>query len=105
MPAGDEERERSTLAKYLKYSYVGFQFFLSVGLFTAGGIWLDRRLGTVVLFTLAGLALGFAGGIYELYREFFLRKPSSEAPETLGKRKGDGTRGPGPTSNPQNKED
>jgi F0F1-type ATP synthase assembly protein I len=73
----DEEVQRSTLAKYLRYSHVGFQFFLAVGLLTAGGIWLDRRLGTVVLFTLLGLALGFAGGFLTLYREFNPGKPRS----------------------------
>ncbi|MBI4605829.1 MAG: AtpZ/AtpI family protein [Planctomycetes bacterium] len=59
------------MAKYLRYSHVGLQFFISVALFTGVGIWLDRRLGTVVLFTLLGLVLGFGGGVYSLYREFF----------------------------------
>jgi hypothetical protein len=69
----DDEAQSSALAAYFRYSTVGLQFFLSVGLFTGGGIWLDRRLGTVVLFTLAGLALGFSGGLYSLYREFYSR--------------------------------
>ncbi len=105
MPEKDEEREHSTLAKYLRYSYVGIQFFLSVGLFTAGGIWLDRRLGTVVLFTLVGLALGFAGGLYTLYREVFLgRDPGERDPADKGK-KGNRTRDSSHTRSPQSKND
>jgi len=87
VPAKDGEPERNPLSKYLQYLYVGVQFFLSVAIFVGGGIWLDRRLGTKVLFTLLGLALGFGGGVYSLYREFFPgksgppRKPVNRKPE------------------------
>lgn len=67
----DTEREKDPLQKYLRYSHLGMQFFLSVALFTAGGLWLDRKLGTLVLFTLLGLAIGFGGGTYCLYGELF----------------------------------
>lgn len=77
MPRDPEESQSSVLAKYLQYSYVGLQFFLSIAIFTGGGIWLDRWLGTVVLFTLLGLALGFAGGLYSLYREVFQGRNST----------------------------
>jgi len=70
----DEESKRSPLAPYLKYSHVGLQFFLSIGLFTGAGILLDKRLETLPLFTLVGLVLGFGGGLYSLYREFVLRR-------------------------------
>jgi hypothetical protein len=30
------------------------------------GLWIDRRLGTVMLFTLVGLAVGCTGGIWHL---------------------------------------
>jgi hypothetical protein len=61
----------SALAKYLRYSHVGVQFLVAVGLPTAGGIWADQRLGTGVLLTLLGLVLGFAAGVYSLYREVY----------------------------------
>ena len=32
------------------------------------GYWLDKRLGTVVLFIVVGLALGGVGGMYHLLR-------------------------------------
>ena len=67
----DDEPKRNTLAKYLRYSHVGLQFFLAIAVCTGGGVYLDRSFGTVVLYTLLGLALGFAGGFYSLYREFF----------------------------------
>lgn len=79
MPREDQDPERSQLSRYLRYSHVGLQFFIAVALFTGGGIWLDRRLGTGVLFTLLGLALGFAGGFYRLYRDLFPEPPSSRS--------------------------
>lgn len=77
---GDDER---SLARYLKYSHLGFQFLLAVGVPTGLGIWLDRRWGTKVLFTLLGLALGFTAGVYSIYGELF------------GRRDGRGGKGPG----------
>ena len=78
MPAEDPER-RSALSGYLRYSYLGVQLCVSVALFTLGGVWLDRRLGTGVLFTLLGLALGFGGGFYAMYRDLYprARRPSN----------------------------
>ena len=78
MPERDEESKRNARAKYFRYSHVGLQFFLTVGIFIYGGVELDRFLGTKVLFTLVGLALGFAGGLFFLCREFFPAKRSNE---------------------------
>jgi len=70
---GTPGKDDGEVAKYLKYSHVGLQFLLSVGIPTGLGIWLDRVLGTVVLFTLLGLGLGFTAGIYSLYGELYGR--------------------------------
>ena len=69
----NEEREprKRPLARYLRYYHVGFAFFAAVGLFTWGGIKLDELLGTEVLFTLLGLAIGFGGGLRYLYTEVY----------------------------------
>lgn len=75
----EEEPANNPLGKYLKYSYVGFEFFLAVALGTGAGIWLDGRFGTGVIFTLVGLAIGFGGGFIALYREVFPEKPPSKA--------------------------
>ena len=75
----EEEPESSPLAKYLRYSHVGLQFFLAIALGTGAGIWLDGRFGTGVIFTLLGLALGFIGGFLVLYREVFPEKAPPKA--------------------------
>ncbi|BBL79129.1 hypothetical protein Rxycam_00727 [Rubrobacter xylanophilus DSM 9941] len=46
---------------------VGFTFISTVGLLAGGGYLLDRAAGTVPLFLLVGLGLGFAGGLYYVY--------------------------------------
>jgi F0F1-type ATP synthase assembly protein I len=87
VPGKDREPQSRPLAKYLRYSHLGVEFFLSVAIFTGIGIWLDRRLGTVVLFTLLGLALGFAGGLVALYRELFPGKEVSRKKPAAGETK------------------
>ena len=88
IPKSDDQRaedsaQKSALAKYLRYSHLGMLFFAAVGLFTWGGIWLDGKFETGVLFTLLGLALGFAGGLRALYKELF-RSASSPGPPDAG---------------------
>jgi F0F1-type ATP synthase assembly protein I len=53
----------------LRYSSVGMEFILTVGLLLAGGVWLDRRLGSMPAFTLVGVILGFAVALTRLVRE------------------------------------
>jgi F0F1-type ATP synthase assembly protein I len=76
------------LGRYLRYSHLGLQFIVSVGLPLAGGIWLDRKLGTVVLFTLVGLVLGFGAGLFSLYNELFRKKARSRQPRPKDKDNG-----------------
>ena len=75
MPSVDPDSESKTgkWGKYVRYSHVGSQFFLAIAIFTFGGYWLDQKCGTVVLFTLLGLAAGFGGGFYSMYKTLFLR--------------------------------
>ena len=74
MQTEDHKSGDSAYRRYLKYSQVGIQFFAAIGLCTWGGIWLDRKLGTRVLFTLLGLAFGFTVGFYALYYDLYGRK-------------------------------
>ena len=53
---------------WMRYSTVGMEFIIIVGLFIGGGLWLDKRLGLMPLFTLIGSVAGFAGGLYRLIR-------------------------------------
>lgn len=69
------------------------QFFLAVALFTGGGIWLDRRCGTQVLFTLVGLVLGFSGGLLSIYREL---GPKDNSQADRSKPSSSGSTKPGP---------
>lgn len=66
-PAPDEERAeaRATLGAYVT-SGVAFGAVMLV--FTGAGYWLDGRLGTLPVFTVAGAILGCAGGFLHLVR-------------------------------------
>jgi F0F1-type ATP synthase assembly protein I len=46
----------------------GFEFTAVIGVLTLLGWWLDGRWGTTPGLLLTGLAIGFVGGIYKLYR-------------------------------------
>lgn len=71
MKKEERESQKNALAGYLRYLHLGWEFALAVGLLTWGGIWLDGRLGTWVLFTLLGLGLGFGVGLRLLYSELY----------------------------------
>lgn len=71
MQSDEQKPKPSGYAKYLRYYSIGIQFFLGIGLFTFAGIWLDRKLGTVVLFTVLGLAIGFAGALRSVYADLY----------------------------------
>ncbi|MBN1553819.1 MAG: AtpZ/AtpI family protein [Phycisphaerae bacterium] len=47
----------------------GVEFAVTIGLPTGGGFWLDGRMDTLPLWTLLGLALGFAAALYRLIRQ------------------------------------
>jgi hypothetical protein len=69
-----KREDEDSLVRYLRYSHLGIQFLFSVAVPTGLGIWADRKLGTAVLFTLLGFALGFTGGLYSIYGELFGRR-------------------------------
>jgi len=77
-----EKPQKGVLSKYLRYYDGALQFVIAVVLFTTGGYWVDGRLGTKVLFTLLGFALGFAGGLRALYKNFCgdPRRPERDQP-------------------------
>ncbi|HDY64819.1 MAG TPA: AtpZ/AtpI family protein [Phycisphaerae bacterium] len=53
----------------LRFASAGVEFFVIIGVLLGGGYWLDTRLGTLPLWTLVGLAVGFAGALYRLVRQ------------------------------------
>lgn len=52
-----------------EFAGIGIQFALVILVFTAGGVWLDRRLGSSPWFTIIGVFVGAAGGFYSMYRK------------------------------------
>ena len=54
-----------------------------IGVLMGGGYWLDTRLDTLPLWTLIGMAAGFAGALYRLIRQVrpMNRKETDDTPE------------------------
>ena len=67
-----------------KYVSYGLTFAGGVIVFTLGGLWVDRRLGVVPLFTVAGTLVGAVLGFLSVYRRL-------EAERLGQRRKKDGT--------------
>jgi ATP synthase protein I len=67
MPGTDSQRN-SAGGNYARFFTVGFTFILTLGVPAVVGFFVDRRLGTLPLFLLIGLGLGFAGGLYYVYQ-------------------------------------
>ena len=53
---------------YARFVGLGFTLILIFGLPTVVGFFLDRLAGTLPLFLLVGLAVGFVGGMIYVYR-------------------------------------
>jgi F0F1-type ATP synthase assembly protein I len=69
---GDEKQPDQRSTKGLSgadFAGVGMQFAGAILLFLFIGQWLDKRLGTNGLFTLAGVFIGGGGAFYNLYRK------------------------------------
>ena len=47
---------------------LGFSFIVILGVLAGGGFFVDKLLGTLPLFLLVGLMIGFAGWLLHLYR-------------------------------------
>jgi F0F1-type ATP synthase assembly protein I len=53
---------------YARFVGLGVTLFLIFGVPTVVGFFLDQFAGTLPLFLLIGLAVGFVGGMYYVYR-------------------------------------
>ena len=60
---------RTREASSLSLAHLGVTYAAAVVLYGLGGWWLDKKLGTLPLFTLLGVALGALGGFIWIYRE------------------------------------
>ena len=67
----DDERTPPSSKKGLSgadFAGVGLQFALAIIVFLYAGQWVDKRLGTNGLFTIAGVFVGAGGAFYSMYR-------------------------------------
>ena len=51
------------------FAGVGVQFAVAIVVFLFAGQWLDKRLGTNGLFTIAGVFVGGGAAFYSMYRK------------------------------------
>lgn len=65
--ADSDSRRDGTGSDYARLLGVGFIFLIIVGGLAAIGLLLDTLVGTLPLFLLIGLGLGFAGALYYVY--------------------------------------
>ena len=66
--ADTDSRRRDTGPSYARFFGLGFAFIGVLAALTVAGFFLDKLLGTLPLFLLVGLVLGFAGGLYYVYQ-------------------------------------
>ncbi len=67
MPDTDSQRNDAS-GNYARFVGLGVTLILIFGLPTVVGFFLDRLVGTLPLFLLIGLAVGFVGGMFYVYR-------------------------------------
>ncbi len=68
----DEKRTQQGSKKGLSgadFAGVGLQFAFAIIVFLYAGQWLDNRLGTNGLFTIAGVFIGAGAAFYNMYRK------------------------------------
>ncbi len=58
--------DRATLRALALVSGLGFAIAIPLGLFVAGGLWLDGRFGTAPLFMLVGVLLGLVAAGFSI---------------------------------------
>jgi F0F1-type ATP synthase assembly protein I len=67
-----EKRPEPSARKSLSgadFAGVGIQFAVAILVFLFAGQWLDKRLGTNGLFTIAGVFVGGGAAFYNMYRK------------------------------------
>ena len=67
MPDTESQRNHAS-GNYARFVGLGFTLILIFGLPTVVGFFVDRVAGTLPLFLLIGLAAGFVGGMFYVYR-------------------------------------
>ena len=66
--ADTDSRRGDTGPGYARFFGLGFAFVAILGVLAVAGFFVDKLLGTLPLFLLLGLGIGFAGGLYYVYQ-------------------------------------
>jgi F0F1-type ATP synthase assembly protein I len=77
----DEKRSQQSSGKGLSggdFAGVGIQFAAAIIIFLFAGQWVDNRLGTNGLFTIAGVFVGAFAGFYSMYRKISAAQKQDE---------------------------
>jgi len=88
----DEKRSQKSPKQGLSgadFAGLGIQFALAILVFTFAGQWLDKRLGTNGLFTIAGVFVGAGGAFYSMYHKVSAAQKRDDA-ERHARRQGNG---------------
>ena len=93
----DEKRPEPSSRKSLSgadFAGVGIQFAFAILAFLFAGQWLDKRLGTNGLFTIAGVFVGGGAAFYNMYRKIAAaqRQDDEERSRRSKSGPGDGSR-------------
>ena len=95
---GDEKGLRKTSPRGglsgADFAGVGLQFAAAIVIFLFAGQWVDKKLGTSGLFTIAGVFIGGGGAFYLMYRKITAaqRRDDEERLRDRGHGAGDGRR-------------
>ena len=79
--------DKPNLGRDMSQSSGGYELVLSGVLFSLLGLWIDRRIGTVPLFTIVLAVVGFGGSVANIYYRY-QRQISQLQAETAEIRKG-----------------
>lgn len=53
----------------MRYTAIGTEFSVCIGMMLWAGMWLDKKLGTSPVMMLLGFIIGFAAGLYWLIKQ------------------------------------
>jgi F0F1-type ATP synthase assembly protein I len=86
-----EKRPEPSARKSLSgadFAGVGIQFAVAILVFLFAGQWLDKRLGTNGLFTIAGVFVGGGAAFYNMYRKITAAQRRDDEERHAGPREG-----------------
>ena len=84
----DQRRTQRSSRKGLsggEFAGVGIQFAVAIIVFLYAGQWLDNRLGTNGLFTIAGVFIGAGAAFYNMYRKISSAQKQDEEEQRRGR--------------------